>query len=335
MRIGSVSAVVLLSASVALADGTIEQKTQFHLAGALGSMINAMSRTAREGVTSTEVVKGNRKLRRTESAGELIDLDAEKVYTIDYGRQTYTVKTFDQLRKEWQEQQERAKRDAARERGKKDEKNEGPEYEVEFAIKSSGAKETINGFNTHEEIVTITGHEKGKKLEDAGGFVMTTNVWMGPKIAAMNDLREFDRRFAQKIYGPAFAADMRSLAAAMAMSPGLAQAMKEYYAHAASFNGSPIRTTMRFETVAGKNQQAESASSDDSSSSAPTSVSSAIVGGLFNKMKQRQAEKKAEDQPKQASAPGHTPVFDSSTEVTKVGAAADADVAIPAGFKQR
>jgi len=114
MRIQAISAVVLFTAAVAAADATIDQKTQFHFSGALGTMINVFSRGTRDGVTSSEIVKGNRKLRRTESSGELVDLDEEKVYTIDFGRQSYSVKTFADLRREWEEQQARAKKNAER-----------------------------------------------------------------------------------------------------------------------------------------------------------------------------------------------------------------------------
>jgi hypothetical protein len=157
---------------------------------------------------------------------------------------------------------------------------------------------------------------------------------MGPKVAAMKDLMDFDRRFAQKLYGPAFNADMRSMAMALALSPALGKAMKEYYAHQSSFTGTPIRTSMRFETVTGTDQpKQQTADNDDSSSSSPAS---AVIGGLFNKMKQRQAERKAEDAPQKSSDPNRSQIFDSSTELIKASAAASAaDVAIPAGFKQR
>src|SRR5438552_1157689 len=71
--------------------------------------------------------------------------------------------------------------------GKSNEKNEGPEMEVEFAIKSTGNKETINGWNTHEEVATVTVHENGKKLEESGGFVLTSDMWIGPRVPAMRE----------------------------------------------------------------------------------------------------------------------------------------------------
>ena len=76
------------------ADVRTDRKTRFELAGALGRMVNMFSRTAREGVTSTVAVKGNRKITLTESTGEIIDLAEEKVYTLDIKKKTYKVTTF-------------------------------------------------------------------------------------------------------------------------------------------------------------------------------------------------------------------------------------------------
>ena len=140
-------------------------------------MVNVFSRTAREGATSTTIIKGDRKLTRTAGNGEIVDLDQEKLYTVDFDRKTYSVKTFAELRREYEEQKERAEKNASRQG--KSEKREGPEMEVDFDIKSTGNKDKINGWKTHEEIVTITVHEKGKKIEQSGGWVLTNDIWMG------------------------------------------------------------------------------------------------------------------------------------------------------------
>ena len=50
-------------------------------------------------------------------------------------------------------------------------------------------RKTINGFDTHEAIMTITVREKGKTLEQSGGMVMTSDMWLAPKIAAMKEVR--------------------------------------------------------------------------------------------------------------------------------------------------
>lgn len=330
MKTTTIAAVALFVASLAWADATVEQKTQFHLAGPLGGVINAFSRTAREGVTSTTMIHGNKKLMRAGDLGELVDLDQEKIYTIDFGRQSYTVKTFDELRREFQDQQERATRNESKDT--KASKKEGPEYEVDFDVKSTGRKETINGFNTHEEIATVTVHEKGKPIEKSGGWILTSDMWMGPRVPAMRELADFERRFAEKVYGPQFVAETRTLAAAFAATPAFGKAMKTFSEKRSSFEGTPIRTNMKFETVAGSEQpKDQQAKSDDSQ---PSSAGAAMLGGLMNRMKQRKQEKSADSAEK--PVPGRAELFTSTTELHSAKSSASAaDVAIPAGFRQR
>lgn len=328
MRIGSIITALLLSATVSLADATVEQKTQFHISGAVGAIVNVFSRTAREGATSTTFIRGDRKLTRTGDAGEIIDLGEEKVYAVDFGRRTYSVKTFDQLRREFEEQQERARKEAEKQqKSTKQEKPEGPEYQVDFDVKSTGQKAVINGFNTHEEIVTVTVHEKGKPIDKSGGWVLTSDMWMGPKVAAMREIYDFDRKFAQKVYG-SMMPDVHQIAMAMAATPAFAKAMKVFSEKRGSLDGTAIRTNMKFEMVAGT----DASTQQKAERQEPTSVSGAVIGGLFNRMKERREQKKAEA----GEAPNRSTLFDSSTELTRASSSASAaDVSLPAGFRPR
>ena len=64
--------------------------------------------------------------------------------------------------------------------------------EVDFDVRNTGEKKTINGFDTHQVVMTITVREKGKTLEESGGMVLTSDMWLAPKIAAMKEIAEFD-----------------------------------------------------------------------------------------------------------------------------------------------
>src|SRR2546428_11308520 len=120
MKAKLISSGILLSAALCLADATVEQKTQIHFGGALGAVMNVFARdSAKEGVTSSSVVKGDRKLTRTGSMGEIIDLTEEKVYRLDFDRKTYTGKKFAERRPEYEEAQERARKNAGQQAKKK------------------------------------------------------------------------------------------------------------------------------------------------------------------------------------------------------------------------
>jgi len=278
-----------------------------HLGGSL-AIANAFGgKATHEGITDTVAIRGDRKSSRAGDTGEIIDLGEEKIYYVDYGRQKFSVKTFDQLRKEFEDAQKRSEDRAAREN-----KGKEPEYEVDFDVQSTGVKETINGWNTHQEIVTITVHEKGKKIQQSGGFVLTADMAMGPKVAAMNELASFERRFVQKVYGKGFTTDMRSMMAAAAMTPAFAKAMRAFGEHREALSGTAIRTKLRFETVAGTESHGE----DDHPAS---------FGSLMNRMRKRDD-----------ATPGRTELFASTTELLKATESASKEsVSLPAGFRER
>jgi hypothetical protein len=269
-------------------------------------------------LTSDTAIHGHRKSTRTGDSGEIVDLDQEKIYHLDYGRRTYTVTTFDELRKQYEEQKERARKSESREQ-KKAQKSEGPEYEFEFAVKSTGKKESINGWDTREEVATVTVHEKGKKLEEAGGFVLTSDMWMGPRVTALRELADFDRKFMKKVYGASLEADMRQAMAMLASTPAFAKAMKVLAEKRSALEGTPIRTTTSFEIVSAPNQ-----SGSEQSSSTPA----AAIGGLLNRVRKRREENQADA--------NRSTMLNSTSELLKASSSASADaVAIPADFRQR
>jgi hypothetical protein len=315
------TATTVFTATLCLADANVQEKTQVHLGGMIGGIANAFGgRATHEGITSNTFVKGDRRARMLEGSGEIVDLSAEKVYKLDRGRKSYTVETFDDIRKRFEEEKARAEKRSARE--EKEEKPQGPEYEVDIDVKDTGQKQEINGYDTHEVVATITVHEKGKSIEKAGGSVFKADMWIGPRIKEMKEIGDFERRYFAKLYGKEFgAADMQQMAMLIATNPMFAKAAKAFADKRSSFDGTPIRTIMTFEAVAGTEQQA----SGDQGGGAPTGIGSAL-GGLMKRAHRRDAE----------SGPQRSTLFDSTTEILKASATAtSADVAIPAGFTQK
>src|SRR5712691_11651889 len=91
------------------ADVRTDEKSRFELAGVLGKVVNIFGgKAAREGVTSTVAVKGNRLARLNESTGQIIDLSEQKIYDLDIKKKTYKVTTFAELRKQMEEAQRKA-----------------------------------------------------------------------------------------------------------------------------------------------------------------------------------------------------------------------------------
>jgi hypothetical protein len=314
-----VAALLTFTATVCLADATVEQHTTVHIGGVVGGIVNVFGgRAAREGVTSTTSVKGPRRLTVTGETGELVDLSAEKIYRLDYDRKTYKVVTFAELRKQIEDAKKRAAEEAADSDDDAKKKNEGPEYEVDFDVRETGKKEKIGDYDTHEVLVTATVHEKGKKLAQSGGAVLTADLWMGPRVAALHELLTFNEKYYKQLYGDS-TAEMQQMAVLMASTPTFAKAMKAFAAKRSSFEGDALRTTLTFESVAAPGQEAKD---EDSGGGG-------VVGGLLSR-----AMKKRNSGGDSASAPGRSKLFESTTDVLRASTAAS-DVALPADFKQK
>ena len=74
-------------------------------------------------------------------------------------------------------------------------------------------------------------------------MVLTSDMWLTPKIAAMKEIQDFDIRYAQKLFGPMIAgASAEKMAAATAMYPLMAPALARMRTEGAKMNGTPIST---------------------------------------------------------------------------------------------
>jgi hypothetical protein len=337
-------AALAIASQVVRAEVRADEKTHVEFAGVLGRVVNIFGgKAAREGVSTTVAVKGDRKATMTENTGQIIDLAEEKVYDLDLRKKTYKVTTFDELRRRMEESRKRAEEDAARERSREEKqtKSEEPkkpekEVEVDFNVKTTGEKKTINGFDTHEAVATITVREKGKTLEEGGGMVVTSDMWLAPKIAAMKEIADFDMRYAQKLYGSMMAGvSAEQMAAALAMYPMMKDAMSKMSAETGKLDGTPILTTVTMDTVkSNDDMQQQAKQQQDQQQSDDKSAAQGGVGGLFGKLASKAAAKKlgggGDDANKQRAT-----FLTSTTEVLKVATdVAPGDVAVPAGFKE-
>jgi len=333
----ALSAVLLVASSYTLrADVRADEKARVEFAGMLGRMFNMFGgKGAREGVTSSIAVKGDRKATMGDSTGQIIDLAEEKVYDLDLKKKSYKVTTFAELRRRMEEAKKKAEEDARKEAAKEKEKPQAADpnakqMEIDFDIKNTGTKKTINGFDTHEAVMTVTVREKGKSLEQSGGMVVTSDMWLAPKIAAMKEIADFDARYAKQLYGTMIAGvSAEQMAAAMAMYPMMKDALGKMSAEGGKIEGTPIQTTTTMDAVKSEAQIAEEAKSggDDSKSAASGGVGG-LLGGFAKKMAQK---KTGGDDANKARATFMT----ATTEVLKVVTdVTPADVAVPAGFKE-
>ena len=325
----------LLSTGIAYAEVTAEEKSQVRFEGVLGRMLNLFGgRAAREGITSTVAVKGDRKMTRTGDTAQIIDLREEKIYDVNLKDKSYTVTTFAELRR----QMEEARRKAAEQQPRDAEPASEPaerkqEVEVDFSLKESGQRKPINGFDAREVVMTIAVREKGKALDDSGGFVLTSNSWLAPKIPAMTEVADFDRRYAERL-GTPMMLDAQQMAMATAMYPMMRDAIAKLQTEKVNMDGTPVMTVVTFQAVANAAQAKEQQAAREEPRGMPG------LGGLGGRLGRRIMNRGNDDKPAPAAgtaapqAPNRATVMTLTHEVVKVTpSATDADLALPAGFR--
>jgi len=336
----------LASTQALRADVRSDQKTKFQLAGALGKVVNFFGgKAAREGVTSTVAIKGNRMMTTNgDQTAQIVDLSEEKIYDIDLKKKSYRVTTFADLRRQMEEARKRAEEEAKKEQASEPARQEpeakpdpnAKQMDVDFEVKNTGEKKDINGFSTTQSIMTITVREKGKTLQQSGGMVVTSDIWLTPSVPALKEIADFHMKYAQKLYGPMIeGASPQDMASAMAVYPMMKPALEKMAAEGGKMQGTPILTTTTMDAVKSAEEIAAERQSAGETK-APTSSSPTGVGGLIGGFGRRMAQKKASDDSAASAGPkDRATVVTTTSEVLKVATTvADADVAIPAGFKE-
>jgi hypothetical protein len=260
--------------------------------------------------------------RLNDATGEIVDLTEEKVYQIDVKKKQYTVKTFAQIRQEWEDAKAKAEKQA--QSAPPDEKQAAApqtETETDVSVKETGEHKTIAGRETREVIMTVTMRQKGQKLEEGGGTVMTSDMWIAAKVVQLDELMDFQMRYYKAVYGGTFGTgDMQQLAALSAMLRGFATMSDKMAAEGKRMQGTPLSTTTTMENVKSA-EQMKAASQPADQPQKPSGI-----GGMLG----------AKLGPKPAAPQQRTLVMTTSSEYLSIEpTATDADVAIPVGFKEK
>lgn len=291
------------------ADVKTTERSTIKFEGMLGRMVG-MFDGGNDDEPRSVVVRGDRKASLSGGSGRIIDLAEEKIYDLDGKRKTYTITTFEELRRQMEEARKEAEEDVE----EADEPGEpgGPEYEIDFDVRETGQRKAVAGHDTRQVIATVTMRQKDKTLEQGGGLVLTSDLWLAPRIAALDEIAAFDRRYAEKLYGMAAGMSADQLAALLAAHPGFQKAQARLAEEGAKLEGTPLMTTMTLESV--KNPEAQASSGGGG------------IGGMAGRLMRRNRDK-----------PGQkNKVFSSAHEILSIDTSvAAADVALPAGYTEK
>jgi cell division protein FtsN len=308
-----------------------ENRTKVDLSGFLGGVARMFGgKAANEGVVSSTAVKGNRLMTVTDKTGQLIDLDEEKVYEIEFDKKRYRVKTFAEMREEMRKAAEQmAKSQPNAEPQPSEQGEKAKEVEVSVDVRETGERKNINGFDCREVVVVVKTYEKGKTLEAGGGMVISSNMWLGPELPGTQEVADFHRRYAEKLdLFSAMGAPSAQMAMVSNMYPMMKDAVRKM--QEVDMTGSPILTVMTFETVAGEEQRQQAQQQQQAEKEQNIGSLGGLLGGLGRKMARKQPSEEEQTQPGRAKLMTTTSELLSATENVS-----DGDVTISPEFKER
>jgi hypothetical protein len=341
--IAYIRAAVLMTAPLFLlkADFSYDQTSRI-TGGAMVSMMNmagAFSKDARkatEPVVSTIAIKGNRMVHRNADSAQIIDLDAQTITRVNFEAKTYSVITFEQMKK--------AMDDAAK---KMQERQKGQQGDMQFEVSfnDTGAKKLVAGLDAHEVIMTLKMKASDEKSEAKGTLNMVTDMWIAPKVPGYDEVRAFYKIMGEKMNWTPGGNSM------MASRPDMAKAMAEMYKEGSKMDGMPVYEVVKMggsmEGMAqnpNSPQAAPAQSSTQATPAQPTSVGGALGGalagrfGLGRKKKPEtdDSQTAASTQSQSQSSSGAASLMETTIEMSNFSSAPVdcARLEVPAGFSK-
>lgn len=349
---------LILAASLvcgaAHADFSYEQTTRM-TGGAMAGMMRvagAFSKTLREPMQSTVLVKGDRMAMVSPERVTIIDLNAETFTDVDLKKNTYATITFADMGRAM----ERMAQKMSQQKGA-----EGANMQFTAKVTPTGQTRVISGFNTKETIVNLSMEGTDAKSGNKGAMEFTMDMWMAPNIPGYEEVRNFYQRMSQKVAWNPMGGAMG------AMMSQHAKGMSELVKEMSKLEGVPVlQVTKIGGTGSGMPSDTDMAAAQQQADQTPTpSVKEAagqaaagsalgragriggLAGGLgglggFGRKKKTEEPQQAPAPPAPPQAPsapatpGSASLMEMTTEMTgfSSGPVDASKLQVPAGFKQ-
>jgi len=349
-------------ATPSFADFRYAETTQITGGSVVGMMkfAGAFSKDAKKAmdpVTSTVLVQGNRMARINSDTTEITDLDKESITTIDHRKKQYTVVTFQQMKQQLEQAQKAAQEQQAKQSGasqpqgksSQPQGSEAPPPKMNFKVnvRNTPATKTVAGLDTKESILSMELEATDQSSGQKGSLAITNDMWLAPEIPGYSEVRDFNKRFAQKmgmVFGDVFKPSMA------AMQPGSAEGMAEMVKEMSKLKGVPVMQVMRMGATANgeplpaaseaplpaSNGPAMPSAGEVAKQSATSAISSRLGFGGFGKKKKDAAQEKPAEQSQagQSATPAQSVLMESITQLTSFSSAPidSSQFNVPAGY---
>lgn len=261
---------------------------------------------------------------------DIYDVSANKHWDVDPQKKTYSVESIydpnqpSNAPPEGGTNQQRDKQQQQQDQDTKITKNE-------FTVKDTGQTKNINGFDTHEYLVTWDVETLNTKTGEKGRDLMTTDTWTSTdfKLAKAREAEQsYDKAYRKLMHQPEPQANamynVYGLDEGHVQVDGQDVDMKSVYQKLSTIKGLPVSMDVRWE--AGGTDKDGKQTNDSDAGKSGKSLDSAL-GGLFGH--------KSDDSSSQPGTPGLTTIFSSHYEVKAVdtGAVDAAQFQTPSDYK--
>ena len=328
------ASVCCVASTAAFADFSYDQNAKM-TGGAMAGMMKiagAFSKAARDPMSSTVMVKGDRMAHIGANHISVIDLKSETITDIDPVKKTYSVITFADMAKAMQQMS-----DKMAEKGKE----QKADMNFKASLKETGEKKVISGFNTKEVVLTIEMEATDQKSGNKGAMTVVSDMWLAPQIPGYEEVKDFYKRMATKLaWTPG--------SNAMAMQSGdMMKGMGQLAKESAKLEGVPVLQIMKMGVAGDGTGMPQSGNAEKPRQAAPPlptagEVAASAIAGRFGLGGLGKKKKPAEEQPAQTTtAPAQSSdssgsLMEMTTESTNFSTASiDASrFDVPAGFKK-
>jgi hypothetical protein len=313
-----------LASSAAFADFSY-QETSTITGGALAGMLKVVgvfSKSAREPMQSTIMVKGNKMMHRSSTHASIIDLDAQTITSIDTQKKTYSVMTFDEMKKALDDMAQKMKQ-----------KDAQGQMNFKVSANATGATKQIGGMETKEMLVKMIMETTDQQSGQTGGMAITMDMWLAPGVSGYQEVRDFYRKLSEKIsWAPGGNMFMAR--------PDVAKGMGEAYKEMAKIDGIPVYQVM---VMGGAGQPVNTAGAPppdaqpQQQQQEKPSIGGALggaLGGKFGLGRKKESSNNPPPQQQQGSNAGSLLEMTIQLSAFSPAPVADSEFSAPAGFKQ-
>jgi hypothetical protein len=273
---------------------------------------------------STKYVKGNRmRIENGDGSAQIIDLEGRRIISVNAARKTYGVITFDEMRAQIQQMQQRLQ--AAQK-----ERNAQLSMSPKVQVTPTPNTRSILGETTREVQVRVDMDMQAQSSDASSGNARGTmtfenELWVAPSVRGYDEVKEFYRRLAEELkWAPG---------GGVSADPRTAKAMADTLKNSEALKGMPLLEVLKLKPSGTSQTSGHNAQGTSSESSDATSSNGALVkglGGIFG-------GKKKKDQTQSEDPSGDdSSLMTTTLEVTSFSSSAlDSQLfEVPAGYTQ-